>query len=358
MKTKRIIIVCVSLCMLLGGCSLSNSESAKFVNDDSGVINIELQSSNSEDIIVEESISIEDSYSPIDTDNNDIEPEKEAVSETIESPIDIEDSLSGYSKLENILHTKSWSENIKKLVLELYNEIDYSFGVREGYDLSEKDNYLENYINTIESINIIEHNPDDEVLKANGWSARADYCENRIVLKFENLSDLRHEIAHLEEGTFLFCSCIGDLGFVLEEGRASYKEGEALSSTEWMDNFNFDVNHLDGQNLTICNTSGSYPAFEDVYKKLISLGIDLESIRRESGTKPVDYVIKDIEDELNVIYGDNLGTDYIMCLNEYIEFFNTHGVVDMVSNENGETASDVKERLDELYDFMLMVKSN
>lgn len=345
MKTKRIITTCISLCMLLGGCSLSNFESAKNVNEDSGVINIELQSSSNEDVIVEESISTEDSYSSIDIDNNDIEPEKEVVSENIEFLIEVGDNLSGYSKLEDILSAKSWSENVEKLVLELYNEINYSFGVRDGYDWPEKDDYLDNYINTIESINIIEHNPNDEVLNANGWSARADYYENRIVLKFENLSDLRHEVAHLEEGTFLFCSCIGDLGFVFEEGRASYKEGEALSSTEWMDNFNFDVNHIDGQDLTINGTSGSYPAFEDVYKKIISLGIDLETIRKESGTKPIDYVIKDIEDELNVIYGDNLGTDYIMCLNEYIEFFNTHGVVDMVSNENSKTASDIKAEL-------------
>ena len=254
----------------------------------------------------------------------------------------------GYSKLEYILESKKWSEKPKDMVLELYERIEHSFSIREEYKNELKDEYLNNYIDTIELINSIEIDPDNEELVYNGWNAFSDYAENRIILKFENLSDLRHEIAHLEEGTFLLASCGVDLGFVLEEGRASYKDGEALSTTEWIDAMSFNVSKVEEAPLLIENASGSYPAFEEIYKDMLSLGVSLEKLRKDVVINPEER----ITDELNEIYGEDRGTEYVKCLNEYIAFFNKHGIIDAEGNEDGETAIAVKKRLDKLYGLM------
>lgn len=263
------------------------------------------------------------------------------------------DDETGLARLQIVLEDKPWSYEVEQLIVELYDEIDYAFSVRQGYDPADKDDYLEHYIDTIENINSIEINPNDPTLSENGWGAYANYVTDTIVLGDANTHYLRHEVAHLEEGSFRYFGTTEDLGFVLEEGFASYKEGDSLSKTVWMDSYVFDVNNFFMQDLYVHNVSGSYPAFEEIYRSFMMLGLDMEAFRVRGEHTPIDNLVDDMEDELNLIYGGNRGTEYMNCIHEYIEFFNTHGIVDVERNNRGETASDLRDRMYALRDSMI-----
>lgn len=244
-------------------------------------------------------------------------------------------------KLMEVLENKDWGEQEEKLILELYDIADRNYDLREINNPKEKQMYLKNLVDTIRNVNVIKLDPSDSVLEANGWSARADYNDKSIVMKFNNTNDLAHELAHMNVGTFLNRSYSVDLGFVLEEGRASCFEGDALEDTEWIDNIPIDVNKRFGEQLLIENSSGSYPAFEEIYKNFISLGVNMEGMRREALS--VEELTKQIGNQLNHTYGEDLGSRYIESVRSYIEFFDMHGHVCVEENQLGQSVLEARE---------------
>jgi len=248
-----------------------------------------------------------------------------------------------YDRLKEILDDKEWGETEEALILQLYDVVDKNYDLRDINNPKEKQMYLRNLVDTIQNVNVIDIDPNDSVLQANNWNARADYDYNNIVMKFDNIKDLRHELAHMEKGTFLSGSEGVDLGFVLEEGRASSREGDATENTKWIDNISMDVNMADDRELIIENCNGAYPAFEEIYTNFKELGVDLEKIRREE--QSVGVFSRSIENQLNKTYGNNMGTQYIESLNSYIAFFNVHGQAVVEKNEFGQDVFEVRDEM-------------
>lgn len=259
-------------------------------------------------------------------------------------------------RLESVLLQKGWGETEEALILEMYDTVERNYDFRDIYNPKDKQVYLRNLVNTINSVNEIKIDYNDDILAQNGWNARADYSNNKIVLKFENANDLRHELAHMEDGTFLVGSIGVDLGFVYEEGRASAKEGDATKDTKWIDNIPINVNTGSNKELIINDCSGSYPAFEEVYKHSIKLRVDLEKIRKEK--QPLDVYRKQIENQLNQLYGNELGTQYIESVNAYIEFFDKDGQVVLEQNQLGQDVFEVRQDMLSVYEKCIAQNRN
>lgn len=262
----------------------------------------------------------------------------------------------GRSLLEEILAEKSWAENVKALVLEAYDNSAVNFEVRDFYDGQNKITHLQKYVNTVANdVNKIVHDPEDPTLAANGWIARANYRDKMVVLKFLNPSNLRHELAHLEKGSFLGMSDDGSthLGYVLEEGRASFYEGDSMKNKEYVDNVDLDLD-LSDKDYLVYKASGTYAVFEEIYKWFIKLGVDVEKVRSEE--KAVEIYTEEIRQMLDAVYGEERGTAFISFLENYITYFNRHGVLIAYSDAEGRDPEYWRERIVDHIDTCLRAR--
>ena len=259
-------------------------------------------------------------------------------------------------RLENILKEKDWGQEEEEILLVLYDRIDFNYDLR-GFDGTKKQEYLRDIVNTIADIQTIKIDPDNEVLINNGWSAVANYIDKSIILKFgvTALGDLRHEISHLEDGTFLTGSFGADLGFVCEEGRASFSEGDVARLPEHIDSLtSMDLNAIGSTPLVIDGYNGSYPAFEEIYNNFLDIGVDMNKIRRKE--LPVNEIETEIQTSIANICGDELAEEYMDNVLEYIEFFGMDGMVNLVQNEQGLDAVEARENMNRVHE-MCMVHS-
>ena len=294
----------------------------------------------------------------IDTEKIDIQ--EETVNPIVEENDALKEAITGVSertRLENVLAQKNWGQLEESLILKMFDNVERNYDLRDINKPQDKQMYLRTLVDTVNSINNIQIAPDDEILRENNWTARADYYNNAIVLKYDNTNDLRHEIAHMENGTFLRGSVGADLGFVLEEGRASTKEGDSMRDSQWIDNIPLDVNKGFGQQLLIETCSGSYPAFEEIYKDFMRLGVDMEGLRRKELT--VNEFTRQIENQLNQKYSNDLGTMYIESVNAYIDFFDMHGMVCKEENQFGQSVFEAREKMISILEhFMVQNRDN
>ncbi len=260
--------------------------------------------------------------------------------------------------LEEILEEKSWAENVKELVVEAYDISAVNFEIREFYDGQNKITHLQKFVNTVANdVNKIVHDPEDPVLAANGWIARAYYQEKMVVLKFLNPTNLRHELAHLEQGSFLGMLDDGSthLGFVLEEGRASFYEGDGIKNQEYVDNISVDLDLSGEKEYLVYNASGTYAVFEEIYKWFIKMGVDVEKVRSEEKAVPV--YTEEIRQMLDAVYGEARGTAFISFLENYITYFNRHGVLITYVDEEGRDVEYWRGRIVEHIDTCLKAKA-
>jgi len=258
-------------------------------------------------------------------------------------------------RLKKLLEERDWSDEAEEMVTELYERIVNNYDLREYTDKSEKEEYLEKFVDTIEyNVTEIVTDSDKYVLEqnnANGWS---DYTTGEILLApgVTDLKVLRHETAHMDDGTFLSGSSGVDLGFVLEEGRASYISGEGEEVSEHIDLMYLDISNGNCPTLIIENISGSYPAFEEIYKIFLELGVDMESIRKERLT--VDECGERLEALLKEEYGDKCGRRFMKELKNYISFFGKNGLI-AVEEIDGINASEAREELLEMFEECMNV---
>lgn len=260
-------------------------------------------------------------------------------------------------RLRDFLEEKDWGAEEEEMLLYMYDVVDENYDIREFYEPTKKQEYLRNLVDTIiNNVGDITVNRDDPRLAELGASAYVDYTTGSITLKFgiTAVGELRHELAHLETGSFLTGNSGAGLGFVLEEGRASYKKGDAQDYKPSIDNMSQDISNGMCPSIVISGCNGSYYAFEQIYKDIMRLGVDLEGLRKKDmHVNELEQVIKmDLDSRL----GNELGTQYVEKLKNYIEFFNEHGKVIISQNEFGQNAVEAKAEMDAIREVCMVIK--
>ena len=302
-------------------------------------------------------IDLNNDYNEITENTPEISIDESVNEEAIDKDNELKKSITGVTerdRLIEVLNQKDWGSMEESLIIEMFDTVERNYDLRDINNPKEKQMYLRNLVNTINSIKEIKTDVNDQILMQNGWNARADYIDRTIVLKNNNTCDLLHEVDHMKAGSFLNGSYGVDLGFVFQEGSASCREGDATQDVKWIDNLPINVNKSFDRELLIDTCSGSYPAFEEIYKSFVMLGVDLDRIRQEEA--PVEMYTKQIEEQLNQKYGNELGTRYIENVNEYISFFNMHGMVSVQENEFGKDVFDVRENMLAIYEHCMSQK--
>ena len=119
-----------------------------------------------------------------------------------------------------------------------------------------------------------------------------------------------------------------------------------MTYVKYIDSLQWDVSHGNCPPLIINNYSGSYPAFEEMYKWIMNLGVDLEALRRENLT--VDEGREKIKAELTKKYSAELGEEFLVKLEEYIYFFDSSGFV-FLEEVEGVNAVEAREEVIRVY---------
>lgn len=349
-KVKKIISTLLATVSIGGTAGCKKDAPNK---EDSDILNERIESKvddkKSDKIVLkdETEVEIKDEIEEIeDKKEESIKEEEKKAENTSKKEDDFKKAITGRTqrdRLEEVLENKDWGQEEEEMLLYLYDRMQICYDFREYNDLTKKQEYMVNFVDTIEyEINEIRIDPDYYILDAMNANAWADYTTKTITLRYggKEISDLRHEVAHLEKGTFLNGSIGVDLGFVCEEGRASYISGDAMPYNEYVDGLYMYIDNGKCDPLIVQDFSGSYGAFEEIYKTFLELGIDMESLRKEENEVGVN--INKIENQLNEKLGSDLGTKYMESVNGYIEFFNNQGLVD-VEEIDGRTAINARD---------------